>query len=397
MSKSKEVLNINSILNLKNKFTRHADHEGMLILICTASIFLPFYLCALPLFLLFIHILLKNENNLNIFTPQHSGWFYAFATLGVAVGVIHQHLLGVFVFGFVIIMFLLSFYIQSIMTEDMRYNIIFIIAIGSIIAAIDSFIQKYPNTSFRSVSFFGNADYYAYICELLIVVLVYAIYEYGPNPLYFAAILANLGGVLTSGCRTAWPAIFVGAVVVMACLKKYRHVIIMAGVATLTGIAILLVPQFIFPRYGKFDNDKTLRLLIWKTAIGFIKTHPFFGQGMLTYLTLSVGRAHDAHAHDLLLEFLLNYGIVGTAIAAVYAVLLLRDLLKNIRINTACAAVLGVVAATFIHGITDLPFIGPQTGATLVITLSIAGICGKYTKPKSEPTNQKNSISSPLT
>jgi O-antigen ligase len=383
-------------LHLKSKFTHQTDHDGMLILICTTSIFLPFYLCALPVFLLFINILLNNENKIGIFTPRHSGWFYAFATLGVAVGIIHQHWLGVFTFGFVIIMFLLAFYIQSIMTKDLCYNIIFIISIGSIVAAIDSFIQKYPDFSFRSVSFFGNANYYAYVCELLIVVLVYTIYEYGARPLYFAAIVANLGGIFASGCRTAWLAFFIGSVVVMLCLKKYRHVLIMAGIALLTGIGIYLVPQFIFPRYGKFDNDKTLRLLIWKTAFGFIKTHPFFGQGMLTYLTLSTGRAHDAHAHDLILEFLLNYGIIGTAIITIYAVLLLRDLIKNIRINTACAAVIGVVAATFVHGITDLPFIGPQTGTTLVIMLSIAGICGKYANRKSEPPDQKNSVSSNL-
>ncbi len=378
MKEPKEVPEIKSILSVLKKNFIQTDRDGILILICTVSIFLPFYLCIIPLLLTFIHIILEYKKNSGIFTPPHSIWFYAFAVYGVTVGAVYQNWLGVFVFGLVIIMFMLGFYFESVMTRKLLHDIIFIVSIGGIAAAIVAFFQIFHNIHFRSVSVFGNANYYAFVCELCIVALVYAIYEYGKKPLFFAAIAANLCGIAASGCRTAWVAFFAGIIVVMFCLKKYRHILIMFGIAIIAAIGMILLPQFMFPRYEKFDNDKTLRILIWKTTLGFIKTHPFFGQGMLTYLTLSTGRAHDAHAHDLILEFLLDFGIIGTIIAAIFAVRVIRDVINNIHINSACAAVLGVAAAAFVHGFTDLPFIGPQTGAALAIMLSLSGICGKY-------------------
>lgn len=308
------------------------------------------------------------------FIPPHAIWFYSFAVLAVAVGTIYSHFQGIVVFELLILLFLLGFYSQSIMTEKLRCDMFKVISVGSIVVAAAAFVQKIICLTFRSTSFFYNANYYAYVCEILIVILIYALYKYGSNPLFLAAVVSNFCGILASGCRTAWLAVFFGILVVMICLKKYHHILVLLGVGIIIGLGIYFIPQLIFPRYINFYSDESLRMLIWKTTIGYIKQHPLFGQGMFTYFLISTGRAHDTHAHNLFLDLILNFGIVGTAIITTFFVLVVQDLIKGLRKNAPFAMALGIIAASFVHGFTDVPFIGLQSGAMFILMFSLAGL-----------------------
>jgi O-antigen ligase len=317
------------------------------------------------------------------FTPAHSKWFFAFSLLAMAVGAIYRHWLGIIVFELLVLSILFGFYVSSVMTEKLRRDIIKTAAYGSFAAAAIAFAQKFPDIGYRSVSLFHNANFYAYICELLIVAMAYAICRYGPAPLYCSAIAADIGGIIASGCRTAWPALFCGIIVVLICFKKYLHLLILSVLGASSGIAVFCLPRLFFPRLNAFTSDKSLRFLIWKTALGFIKSHPLFGQGMLTYFTVSAGRAHDAHAHNLILDMLVNFGIAGTAAAVVFAVFVVCDLIRCLRVNPACAVALGILTATFVHGFTDIPFISIQTGAMFILIFSLSGDCGIHDAPAS--------------
>lgn len=338
---------------------------------------MPFYICAVPLLFTFFHVL-RNQNGMKVFIPPHSAWFYTFAALAVAVGAIYSHWQGIVVFELLILLFLLGFCSQNIMTEKLRCDMFKVISFGSIAVAAVAYIQKILCFTIRSTSFFYNANYYAYVCEILIVALIYAVYRYGKKPLFLIAIVSNFCGILASGCRTAWLATFFGILVLMICLKKYRHILILLGVGVLIGVGIYFLPQFIFPRYINFYSDKSLRMLIWKTTIGYIKQHPLFGQGMFTYFLISSGRAHDTHAHNLFLDLILNFGIIGTVFFTTFFVLIVQDLVKGLRKNAQFAIALGVIAASFVHGFTDVPFIGMQSGAMFMFMFSLSGLYGNH-------------------
>lgn len=308
------------------------------------------------------------------FIPPHAAWFYAFSALGIAVGAIYSHWQGIIVFELLILLFMFGFYTQNIMTEKLRRSMFTVISVGSIVAAAAAILQRIIDSPFRSTSFFYNANYYAYVCEILIVALIYAVYRYGSSPLFLAAVAANFAGIFESGCRTAWLAVFFGILVLMICLKKYRDMLILIGIGILIAVGICFLPQVIFPRYIDFHSDKTLRIMIWKTTIGYIKQHPIFGQGMFTYFLTSAGRAHDTHAHNLFLDLLVNFGIVGTGLITTFLVLIVKDLLKGLRKNAPYAIALGVIAASFVHGFTDVPFIGLQSGGMFVLMFSLAGL-----------------------
>ena len=159
----------------------------------------------------------------------------------------------------------------------------------------------------------------------------------------------------------------------MICFKKYLHLSVFSAAGIFIGIAVEHMPRFFFPRFNSFMSDKMLRFLIWKTSIGYIKAHPLFGQGMFTYFQISVGRAHDTHAHNLILDLLVNFGVVGTSIITIFTVLFVCGLIKNLRDKPACAVALGVLAATFIHGFTDVPFLSMQSGPLIILIISLAG------------------------
>lgn len=370
-------MTISTIVKIKNYLSRIPDKENVLLILCAASLFLPFSLCLGAFLIAFLYALRKHRYDITkAFLPSHYGWFYAFVILSAAICVIYRHWFGVCVFELVFLLFLFCFYAQTLMTDKLRHDIIEALAVGSIVSAAVAFLQKIPDVMYRSVSLFANANYYAYACEIIIITLVYAIYKFGPRPLYFAAIITNLGGILASGCRSAWLSILVGTIVVMICCKKYKHLLVLLGAAIAIGFAVYALPHIFFPRFMEFSSDKSLRFLIWQTAFDLFKSRPLFGHGIFSYYVLSSGRSHDIHAHNMILDVLVNYGVVGTALITVFLVLFIRDLIRGLRENQAPAIALGVMTATFIHGFTDIPFLGLQTGPLLMLIISLAGRWG---------------------
>lgn len=355
------------------------------MLLCAASIFLPFFLCWAAIPAALICALFRGKSP-RVFVPAHSGWFYSTLALGLAAGLYYRHFLGLVTLAFVAVAFLFGLWARFEMTERLRSGIIVILSFGSLFAAAAAFIQKFPAPSFRSVSFFYNANYYAYVCELSLLALFYAILRKpvlrksvprGLSFFYFAAIAADVGGIVASGCRSAWLAVFFGMLVILRCLKKHRAFIAAALAGLVAAAAVFLLPRFLFPRLDTFTSDKNLRFLIWRTAFGFFKSHPIFGQGMFTYFLESTGRAHDTHAHDLILDVLVDFGVVGLALLTVFAVFAVRGLLRRLRRDAlqgpACALALAVLMASFVHGVTDVPFVGPQCGPLLILLVAFAG------------------------
>lgn len=361
-------------------------NDGLVMFLCTLSIFFTFYACVIVQLIALIYAVRKYSFK-KILGAPHMIYPVLLMIPAIITGIFFRNYLGIFILLLFFILYLFSIYAQYMMTEDIRGYIINTVALSSIVTAVIALIQKYPNTGFRSVSLFLNANFYGYFCELTIVVMVYAIYKSGPKPMYFLSIAANIAGIAASGCRSAWTATAVGIIILMVCLKKYRHLIFTAFIGAAAALIVFLLPQVIFPRYSAFSSDKSLRFLIWKTAMGYIRENPVFGHGMFAYYALSSGRAHDAHAHDFILDLLINFGGVGTLILIVFGILVVRDLIKNLKTNKTCALVLAVLAAAFVHGFTDVPFIGVQTSSLTAMIIALAGTYGVYTKFHIDDTN----------
>lgn len=360
--------------------------ENLLFIICAFSLFLPFSICLAVFLFTFVYVLYNNNNVIKTFLPQHSFWFYLFFIYAMAVAIANHHWLGVsltcLMFGIV----LFGFFLQYFMTEDLCKNIIDIMAYMNIAALIAALVQKIPDFSYRSVSFFANANYYAYVCEIILLAFIYAIYKFGPKPIYFISIASSAAGILCAGCRSAWIAILVGVIVLLICLKKYRHLLYFAIFAACVCSLIFGIPKIFFPRETVFEHDKNLRFLIWHNAWGFIQGHPLFGQGLMSYYTLTAnaGRPHDFHSHNLILDILVNFGFIGAVILIIFVVLFMAKAIKKLKVRPMGAISIAALAATFAHGFTDIPFFGLTTFCVIIVILSFAGYDNKLINTNDE-------------
>lgn len=367
------------IKKIKNLYSE-IGCDGLVLILCAVSMFFTFYLCTAVQLAALIYAIRKYSSR-KIYNAPHNIFLFVLAIPAVCTGIYFKNYLGLLILLGFYLLYIFSIYENLMMTPRIRDILIDVVALSSIVSFFAAAIQKYPNPSFRSISFFVNANFYGYVCEITIVIMIYALYSLKSKRLYAGAICACILGIALSGCRSAWFAAFAGMVIVMLCLKKYRHLTVSIITCAAAAVLVLTVPRFIFPRYSAFKSDKSLRFLIWKTAAGYIREHPVFGHGMFAYYAISTGRAHDAHAHDLILDLLVDFGIVGTLLVAVFMFFVIRAFIKNLKSNGSCAAALGIFAAAFVHGVTDIPYIGIQPASITMLALAFGGMYGVYSTP----------------
>ena len=83
------------------------------------------------------------------------------------------------------------------------------------------------------------------------------------------------------------------------------------------------------------------------------------------------------HTHNMLLEILLDFGIIGCALLIPFFVFYFKNLKKcfeySVNRNTT-NLILALVVATAVHGFIDIVFIWIQTGALLGLILAGLGM-----------------------
>jgi len=266
-----------------------------------------------------------------------------------------------------------ALYTWVVMTQELSEKIIILVSFMSILVFIYAVIE-FLITHKRTSSTFFNPNFYGYLCELIFVICLYALLKINRFKLLFLlGLVANSGGIALSGCRSAIYAVVIGVLILLLCLKKYLPFIIGLSVTLISGAAVLIFPQLI-PRSGDMTDTIRLRELIWSTAINGILKHPIFGEGFLSYYFITSGEAHRAHAHNLLLDALVNYGVVGTTISFIFLISAILMWIKKLKFSPICALPLALLAATMVHGITDVPVVGYQTGTLVMAMLALSGV-----------------------
>ncbi|HCB99630.1 MAG TPA: hypothetical protein DEP42_00165 [Ruminococcaceae bacterium] len=185
----------------------------------------------------------------------------------------------------------------------------------------------------------------------------------------------NLVGIFLSGCRSAWPAVGAGLLLLFILKggkRNKRVVFIGIGIAVVAVICLLLFPVLV-PRESNFPRSVHLREMIWTEAWHIFAARPLFGGGFLGYQLYSVhaGEAFRVHAHNILLDMLDNFGLVGCALIGVYSVRVIFHRIQDFHRDRMIPLFLAVLLATAIHGITDVPILGSQSGTFIMLLLAL--------------------------
>ncbi len=233
----------------------------------------------------------------------------------------------------------------------------------------------------RINSVFFNANYYAMMIEFFVCITFYKILKikdikvnYKKFCYYLAVIAINLFMLLLTACRTAWPALAAGVLVILIIDKQYKACLaIMAGV-------ILACVYFVFnpSKFPRVDNIIAYfgtRQGIWDVAIANIKTHPLFGEGPMTYW--HIYKAYNGHptehAHSIYLDPLLCFGIIGILTILPFIIENIKRLYRLWKTQidkTLVALIISFTVMIFVHGMLDYTIFFVQTGFLYLLIAS---------------------------
>ncbi len=288
------------------------------------------------------------------------------------------------------VIFLIAMYVRSVMTRALFEKIIDVSIMASIYCFGVAIFQQliHWGDNYRADSTFFNANYYATIIEFVILFCVYRLFSDSPmkRKVYHSAIiLINIFGLYLCDCRTAFIVLAFSVMVMMIFMRKFKELFIFLGVGLAAMASLYFIPE-LFPRGKQLDGDIGIRILIWKTSVKGILESPLFGQGGGTYGHIFAKfNGHPApHAHNLLLDPLLNFGIVGFAMLLKYLKTNLTSIFQmygNRQDQDKFCLCAAVIACVVFHGMFDITVFGLQTGLLLVVFLGVGGIPESHAAP----------------
>lgn len=375
--------------------------------------FLPFYMCGGILIFLTLRLLWKGEIQEAYKQIPQSRFIIYFCLLSAIVSLFYQNYYGfVCSIGILVILSFVLYYRIHIDSRLFEYisNCIIVLSIFAALYALIEYIgvlNSYDIDQFEILIFnrpqdrinsvFFNANYYAMMIEFFVCMTFYKILkirniklEWKKFLYYIAVIGLNLFVLLLTGCRTAWPALAGGILIMLIVDKHYKTC------GTILALVICICIYFLFnpskfPRVDNIIDYFMTRANIWDVAIQNIITHPLFGEGPMTYMHIyPLYHGHPTeHAHSIYLDPLLCFGIVGILTILPYIYSNIKQLyhLWKLKIDkTLVALIVSFTAMIFIHGFLDYTIFFVQTGFLYLL------IASSFDVHKKELSQYKNAI-----
>lgn len=359
---------------LKSVYTAYVKDnstEEKYVLLSVASIFLPFFVTAAVLLFVTVRAFFVKDIRSKIFSGLDIKLVLAFAAFNVITPFVFKNWLGVACFAGFTLMLIFALYLRSVVTERLFSRIGNIIAFMSIIPALFSTFISDPRHDMRSPSFFFNPNYYGAAITFVILLCTYRLLTEKTNrPLLIISVVANLYGLWQADSQSALFSLVFGVLLLLLFTKKYKALIVVAALGIAGALAIIFVPQldFVLPRISGAAENIAKRAAIWQAGLKGFSESFLFGRGPMGYLQIyeKFGSPKNFHCHNLIIDLLLSFGIIGVAPLVAFVVRPIKKAFKN-KYAPLTFAVLGTV---LLHSLTDVTLIWIQTGALAALYLS---------------------------
>lgn len=402
----KEGFHLNLISRTMTFLHRKLDGyqlEEYMIMFVAASIFLPFYCSIVAILLVLMYLTYKKKIPSIVRQFPKAMYPIAFSVITLVVSLIYGNYLGAVCSLGIFIIFLFILFYRSMITERLfelivdASCIVSLFCFGWALLEYSSIIQSMDyeffqleiadDPYFRVNSTFFNANYYAMMIEFLVLMCIYKMMNAKTLRrivFYILTIGCNLLGLYLSGCRTAWVPFVITIPLMFLLNNKKGYFNASVCVIAIAGLAVLLVPE-LFPRSDSFGLYLNTRIDIWKAALEALWDTPLFGRGPLTYnhINIAYGGPPTQHAHNVFLDPLLSFGVVGVGILIGYfwengkEVWHLYSQKLNIRLFSL---ILVFIITVIIHGLLDFTIFWVQTSQIFFLVLSASSIYtnGRY-------------------
>lgn len=374
-----------------------------LFYIVSIAILLPVYLHAVVLLIAIIYLIWQ-KRSLVMHTFIKHKWLSIFIIYVLIVSLINQNYTGVLI---TLVFFLFAIYFSSYLqwiTIERYLKTLNIFVLGSIPVAIYAlivylvyvfregytilYVFQYANVQTRAESTFFNPNYYGLFCIFAINIAMYLLlksdYAKRFKNYYYASIVLNLICILLTASRMVLPTVAV-AIVWFIFWTKRSYVWYMLGVTAIGGIALIINPDLI-PRFSSIAYAFEDRFALWDVGWQIFLSNPLFGRGAMSYMNLYylyTDKA-DMHAHQLGVNTLADYGILGVIIL----MLMLKDytksiirLSKELTYRKEFALISTMIVTVIVHGMMDVSILWTQTGYIfLAVILPIQQLTEKRMK-----------------
>lgn len=367
------------------EFFAEQSREHKLLLVLVISIFCPFFISGFVALGMMIYTLASRERRAPVLQVPGAGWLFAAAALMAVLALFNQNYIGLLASILAAVIFFIALYARRYMTRALFGTILDLSCALSFPCALVAVIQKIllqpGQFIYRPVSTFLNANYYGCFTEMLILICLCKLtlgVGAKKRPFYYATIAVNLVGLVLCNSFSAWFGIFGGVMLLLILRKHYRWCYgILIGMGAIVIIAFA-VPE-LAPRLTDFSQIYHRRFEIWDLALHGVERHPFFGQGLLSYLKLSTeSQAYvQPHAHNIYLDAVLNFGILGVPVVLAYFTRQFSKLFKRYKTTPnrdVYILIFVLTAGCLVHGVTDVTILWLQTGLFAMLMLSGLGI-----------------------
>lgn len=362
-----------------------------MIIVAVMSTFLHFYVAIGVVALTAIAFCILPGIREKILIHKGTVYFGIFTLLTTAVAIYHKNYLGALIGVLAAFMVIIYFVARALANAEFFDRMLDSLCIGGCLSTVVCVIEKIVNRDvpgYRCQCFSVNANCFGVAIVYVILICAYKAIVVKENVYrYYVAAVINAVSLYLCGSMMMWGVVFIGVVVLLLLNHKYKLLSIFLGVATVGILAIILAPQ-ILPRLDELSATIENRVSIWSFAIEQIKEAPFFGRGYASYNFLYNQMAPERPelypamlSHNLLVDGLLSYGIVGMLllggffISLIKAVLDCREGLKRrnqsyIIVTFVCALAVSVA----LHGLMDTAMIWIQPGMIIMLIASGVGV-----------------------
>lgn len=371
------------------RLTNQIFSDQNILYILAVSIFLPYMFTVVVLLSLTAFILIHPRTRGRVFCHKGAGWLFPFFAVAFGAAIAYHNWIGLLAGVGMFSVLVLGLFARSAFTVRTYEHMLHIICMISIPIGLVAFLERivlqlrHPELdSFRCVSVFFNANYFATIAATVVIICAYKVgSRQGSRMTYFGIALLNMLSAYLSGSLFVWVEIFIGVGVVFFLLRKHE---MLSGLLLGGGLFCFILyfaPGLLLPRLTESPLTTERRIDIWRTAVHAFLDTPLFGRGPMTYFHCYAdypGSYPTTHAHNIYLDPLLSYGIVGTLFLVLFALSYLRPLVRCLRSRSdekISVLLCAVIVAAAIHGITDLTLLWVQTGLLFMLILGGLRLC----------------------
>lgn len=358
-----------------------ADERAVLLLIL--SLFLSVYLAAACAAAVVIYILVTGKLRETLFGGKGAGYLVLFLAVMLLTTTAYGREFEILVAVGILLCSILVLFMRRVMTQRLFDDLIDTACVMSIWAFAVALLQKLLirenqfDNRFQSV--FVNPNYYAAIIEMVVMFALYKMLTQKRGRLFYTFVIAfNFSGLAICQCRTAFLVIALSVPCLLLFLGR-KKLFLLYMVLGVCGALLFFFEPGLFPRSEALGDDFGTRWSIWMASLQGFFDRPMLGGGCYTYSRIYAlyGGARTTHAHNIILELLLNYGLLGTGAAAAYIASSARQTLRFYfakQGRASCALCLTILIGVLAHGMVDATVFWPQTGLLAAAIFACPGI-----------------------